>query len=517
MTKVILTAPATEMSEYNGNPAIAFVAGFPKPLLLPRTFLTKNLYRAIESDYSGARCAPLGLRRIEASLIDSNLFKENDVAVVHPDNLEEAVDETTRVIGIGVKDPLGLGYVSLTYSTLLGLGEPVNRYEFFKLLKMARELKSRYDLSIVVGGPGVWQLYMHSNVKDLGIDVIVDGEGETVAPKLFADIIEGRPVERIVKGDTTPVDAIPCIRGATIYGAVEISRGCGRGCMFCTPTMQVRRDIPLEKIMRDVEVNLENGQNKALLITEDVFLYGAKIPWEPNRDAIEKLIDSVTKVRSRGLEYIQITHLNLAAARYRKDILESISDKLYEFAWYRFRGNLVNTVEVGIESGSPKIIARYMRGKTLPYRPEDWPSVVLDSLTLLEENGWIPLATIIVGMPGEDVDDAYRTLSLIEDICRQGLRTFLVPLLFVPLGGSLLKDQPIRSFNELNEVQISIFSECWKHNTRVWSVEHFKSYSYIRKKILRILAGIYLATVAKEYRWRKKIATEIYKELVSHL
>jgi len=516
LVKVVLTAPASEMSEYNGNPAIAFVSGFSKPFLVPRFFLTLNLYRDNRDGYR-VRYAPLGLRRIEASLIESGIFREDDVVVVCPDDLEDVVNEDTKVIGIGVKDPLGLGYVSLTYSTLLGLGEPINKYEFMRIIKIVKKLKKKFEFNVVVGGPGVWQLYMYSDLDALGIDVVIDGEGEVITPDVFSKIINREPVERIVKGDVVPVDHIPCIKGASVYGAVEISRGCGRGCMFCTPTMQMRRDIPLEKIVRDIEVNIENGQNKVLLVTEDIFLYGSRIPWEPNGDAIAKLIENVTKFKDRGLKHIQITHMNLAAALYRKDIVKLMSDRLYEFAWYSFRGNYINTVEVGIESGSPRIIARYMRGKALPYTPEEWPDIVLESLTLLEENGWIPLGTIIVGMPGEDIDDAYRTLSLVENIRRHGLRTFLVPLLFVPLGGCVLKDQPIRSFNELNDVQVAVFAECWKHNTKIWGVEHFKNYSYIQKKILNILAKIYLATTARKYRWRKKIATEIYKELVSQI
>lgn len=40
--KVVLTAPATEMSEYNGNPATAFASGFSKPFFIPRLCLVAN-------------------------------------------------------------------------------------------------------------------------------------------------------------------------------------------------------------------------------------------------------------------------------------------------------------------------------------------------------------------------------------------------------------------------------------------------------------------------------------------
>jgi len=513
--KIILSAPATEMSEYNGNPAIAFVAGFSKPFFIPRSYLKNVLYKPVPSNEDGEVIyAPLGIRLIEASLINSGMYKKEDVIIVHPDNLEEKVSESTRIIGISTKDPLGLGYVSLTYSTLTGLGNSINKYEFLQLMKKIVELKNKYRFKVVVGGPGIWQFKLYDDISNkLGIDVIVSGEGEAIVPKIFTQLINGEHVDGFIEGMMTPPKLIPCILGATIYGAIEVTRGCGRGCLFCTPTMRIKRDIPLEKILRDVEVNLKNGQDKLLLVTEDLFLYGSNYPWEPNEDALIKLVDSITKYRYHGLKYVQVTHMNLAAVRYKKSLFKIIADKLHEFAWFKLRNNYICTVEVGIESGSPKIIGKLMRGKALPYTHEEWPETVLESLILMEEHDWIPLATLIVGLPEENEDDTIKTLELISKIRQHGLRTFLVPLLFVPLGGCALENQPIKSFEELNMTQLSIFSECWKHNVRIWGEDHFKNYNNVQKLLFKITSKMYLATIAKKYRWREQIALDIYSEL----
>lgn len=513
--KIVLTAPATEMSEYNGNPAIAFASAFPKPFFLSRGFLIKNLYKPVDN-YDGfeVKLAPLGLRRIESSLIESGLFREDDVVIVHPDNIEDVVNEDTKVVGVGVKDPLGLGYVSLTYSALVGFGEPINRYEFKYLISKLNKLKKRYRFRVVFGGPGVWQVYMYSNPEAMGIDVVVDGEGEYVAPQVFYRLAVGEDVSLLVKGVPVPGEMIPCIRGATVYGAIELTRGCGRGCAFCSPTMQMRRDIPLEKILRDAEVNLVKGQNKLLLVTEDVFLYGSRTPWEPNPYALKKLIDSIAELKSKDLKHVQITHLNLAAALHRRDFLKYMSMKLYEFAWLKLGRKLVLTTEVGIETGSPRLVEKYVRGKVLPYKPWEWPGVVLNSLINLEECGWIPLATIIVGLPGEEIEDSYQTLKLVESIDEQGLKTFLVPLLFVPLGNCLLRNQAFKTFNELSEVQVEVFAKCWKHNVRYWGVDYFAGYSDLQKRFLKLLTYFYGFTIAKRYWWREKVYKEVYRDLV---
>ena len=514
MLRIVLTAPATEMSEYNKNPAIAFGAGFSKPWFIPREYLLRNFYKPVPSEREYCvRFAPLGLRRIEAALIESGIVGADHVCVVHPDNLEEVVSNDTRVVGISTKDPLGLGYVSTTYSLLLGLGRPINAFEFENLMKKIGKLKRRYGFRVVVGGPGVWQIVRMGLRGRYGIDVIVDGEGELIAPRVFSDVLAGRPVEGVVRGPPPNVSEIPPIRGATIYGAVEITRGCGRGCNFCTPTMQRLRSFPLDLILRDVDVNLRNGQDRVLLVTEDLFLYGASVPWEPNENAVKRLFEGILTFRRRGLKYIQVTHLNLAAAYYKRDLTKWVAEKLVEHAWLELRGKPIAAVEVGIETGSPRLLRRYMAGKPKPYTPEEWPEVVIKSLTYMEEHDLVALATIIVGLPDETEEDAYATLKLVESIRSAGLRTFLVPLLFIPLEHCVLRNKPAKTFDELTEAQLEVFAECWKHSIRVWGADHFKNYRAFKKLAFKLLSAVYMRTVARKYRWRQRIASEIYHEL----
>ena len=106
--KVVLTASATEMSDFYNSPFIAFVGGFakgPVPLWLVR----KKLYPCPGRDSQGrARYAPYGLRKIEAVLLQ-NGFHESEVAVVHPYDLDAFVGPETKVIGISSMDPTGMG------------------------------------------------------------------------------------------------------------------------------------------------------------------------------------------------------------------------------------------------------------------------------------------------------------------------------------------------------------------------------------------------------------------------
>ena len=74
--KIVLTASATEMSDFFNNPFIAFVAGFGKGLF-PTEFVRKILYPPVERKPDGrARFAPYGLRKVEAILLESGFTEK---------------------------------------------------------------------------------------------------------------------------------------------------------------------------------------------------------------------------------------------------------------------------------------------------------------------------------------------------------------------------------------------------------------------------------------------------------
>jgi radical SAM superfamily enzyme YgiQ (UPF0313 family) len=220
--KIVLTASATEMSDFYNNQFFAFVGGFSKgliPLWLPR----KRLYPPVESNPEGtAKYAPYGLRKVEAILL-KNGFAESDVAVVHPYHLNAFVGSNTKVVGISTMDPLGMGYVSKTYSSLVGGGEPMNAIEFRKLMNHGS--LQRYKPKIIVGGAGAWQLEYKNVMKPYGIDCVVIGEGEMAITELFVKASNGESLPQAVHVETSPMsEEIPSIKHASIHGCVEISR-----------------------------------------------------------------------------------------------------------------------------------------------------------------------------------------------------------------------------------------------------------------------------------------------------
>ena len=131
--KIVLTASATEMSDFLNNPFIAFAGGFGKGPF-PLSYVRKTLYPQLrQKSRRTSSYAPYGLRKVESILLEGG-FSPDDIAVANPEDLDLFIGPNTKVVGISSMDPTGMGYVSKTYSSIVGGGEPMNRIEFRKLI-----------------------------------------------------------------------------------------------------------------------------------------------------------------------------------------------------------------------------------------------------------------------------------------------------------------------------------------------------------------------------------------------
>ncbi len=464
-TKIVLTASATEMSEFGNSQFIAFVGGFASGPV-PKWLIRKYLYPPIERTAEGrAKVAPYGLRKVEAILLE-NGFSDQDVAVVHPADLDKFVGPNTKVVGISSMDPTGMGYVSKTYSSLVGGGQPMNAVEFKALVNhpAIREYKPK----VIVGGFGSWQLERKHLTRDYGVNCLVSGPGQEGILQVFKKALSGEPLPQRVKSPAKPDEEFPLIKHAAIHGAVEISKGCGRNCQFCTPTVLRKVDSPLEQVVKEVELTAgecgEKGTN-ITLVTEDLFLYGAKDKtFVPNEEAVISLVKSVASVPN--VKAIQPSHMSLAPVVCKPNMIKQVAEVLLEHSWYNHNGKKIVTGETGIETGSVRLMRKYMAGKMLPYKPEEWPEIVKQAFGILNDNDWYPLATLIVGLPDETEADVADTLSLMDDL--KDFNAFYVPLFFVPLDDCLLMNRQGAELDSLTKMRWEFLTRCWEYNVRIW-------------------------------------------------
>ena len=140
----------------------------------------------------------MDLRKVESILLEGG-FSSQDIAVVHPQDLEDFIGPNTKVLGISSMDPTGMGYVSKTYSSIVGGGEPMNAIEFRKLI-MHPSIK-KYKPKIIVGGFGAWQLERKHVSDSYGVDCVLIGGRPKPIVELFKKAVNGEELPRIAKAD----------------------------------------------------------------------------------------------------------------------------------------------------------------------------------------------------------------------------------------------------------------------------------------------------------------------------
>jgi radical SAM superfamily enzyme YgiQ (UPF0313 family) len=133
--------------------------------------------------------------------------------------------------------------------------------KYFEMLMNDPAIKKakKNGLKVIVGGPGAWQFrYREKAVKNFGIDCVIEGEAENVIGKLVNAAMNGDELSshyEVGVGEAPSLEEIPDIVGPSINGLIEI----GRGCEFCNVTLRSLRWYPIEKIERELSVNLNSG------------------------------------------------------------------------------------------------------------------------------------------------------------------------------------------------------------------------------------------------------------------
>jgi len=477
MVKVVLTADRALFTDFNSNESLGFGLCLPFRLV-PRFVEYRILAPPAPIGREGrAAFAPYALAKVEAALLAAG-FRRDEVVIIPPEHVEKVVDKDTAVIGVHVVDPQGLAPVSWTLKVLSGGGVTCTQYEFEKLMEKLTKLKRRYGFKVVVGGPGVWQL--KGLEEKFGIDVLFDGEAELTFPLIVRKVLSGEDVPKYVKGDVVPVNEVPPIVTPSRNGVVQITRGCPRRCQFCSPTMFFFRSMPLDVVLREIELNLKAGVKAVGYATEDVLLYGAR-GLDFNPEAVMKLFLKTLKVARRyGVNKVGFSHVTLSSALVLKDVVEFITDI------NGFSDSEPTFPQVGLESGSPRIVGMYFRGKAYPWRPKEWPDVVLKGVKLLNDNYWYPCLTYIVGFPDATPEDYVKTTELIDKLRDEGFKGWAFPLLLVPIGGTQIEGRAnFKVLKDLPQEALDCMFAGWALSMKFSRIIYPKVLSSIRNPLVR--------------------------------
>lgn len=467
--KIVLTSDLTMMSSYHGGVMLGFAAIMPKRAL-PDFVFHKFFCPPVPAAADGsAALAPCGMRKVEAALLEAG-FSRDEVMVAHPLHLDRAIGPETKVVGITHDDPMGKIAVR-EIEEIIGRGPPFNRSKFLELLK--HPLIREHKPAVVLGGNGAWEAIG----EKVGVDVIYLGEAESDFPDICKRIVAGESVPPLIRGRAVPGEDIPACRGATIGGIVEIGRGCWRGCAFCSPANRVMRHRPVDDIIKDVQANLEAGQKDIILHSEDFFSYGYRSAGPDQR----LILDLVREVKRQKPKTIDVSHLSLASVYQNQDLLRQVSeivgvggDQNHMSAW------------IGIESGSCRILRMHMPNKARPAEIEDWPEIVRECYSLFAEESWLPVASLVLGLPGERAEDVIKTTELVDSL--MDYTGLMLPLFFTTIADTRLGGSKGFSRNDALPEHWQLVGLCLEYNLR-----HLKKLHRFYEERMTAGFGVHLA------------------------
>jgi radical SAM superfamily enzyme YgiQ (UPF0313 family) len=460
MPEVVMTCDWTMMSNHHGKEFLGFGTTTPA-YILPEKAYQKLFFPTMPTDENGyPEQAPYGMRKVEASLIDAGV----DARIVHPSFLDRYMPGQAKVLLVSGHDYFGLNPPSSTFAGVMKK-EPLNCVNFKRMLTQPCVQKARKQgMKLIAGGPCAWQIapptrqklpWIGEFVDSIGgIDSVVEGEADLFVRDLVKKALNDEflpPHVILTPKDAPKVEQISSIRYPSVNGLIEIGRGCCRGCSFCSVTTRPTRWYPLEKVEEELKVNAKIGVRKGLLHSDDVYFYGS-----PNVMPREEKLLPLLKLAKRYYQQVGWSHVAVASLMTRPHLLAKCGEILLDDhqSWWG--------VEIGVETGSPRMITAAMPGKVAPFKASQWPELVVQAAGLLNDNHVFPACTFIVGLPQETEDDVIKTIELIDDLW--DFRAILVPMFFVPLGH--LKNKDWFSRDRMSPLQQELLKRALTHGLR---------------------------------------------------
>ncbi|MDE1833006.1 MAG: B12-binding domain-containing radical SAM protein [Candidatus Micrarchaeota archaeon] len=488
MTKYVLVSDNTLLYDYHKFPLLDFLPSAPSHAV-PRSaynFLRGSISPATEGHE--LRLAPYGLRKLEAALLAGGISR-GEIAVAHPDHLGRFIKEDTEIIAVHTMDPFGLGPTTMSYYALFG-GKSISPYvrvEWDELISRINALRSGKKAKLIVGGPGVWEYTILSDeIARQKIDYLFQGEADDCAALLFRQVVERSIDPNVFStsyvtyddtfhrttrqhtnflsrgssiGPYPKLEDIPDIVGPTTKGMTEVMRGCGIGCDFCEVTLRPLRYYEVDKIAREVEVNVRAGFDYAWMHSDEIFAYKHLPQYVPNQEALVELYTKVMQIK--GVSRTNPTHGRISIPAAYPELIEKLS------AIGRTGRTNWAGIQVGLETGSEKLAKMHMPAKTLPLKigvDAGWQEIVWKGVYNFNRHFWRPAFTVQVGQSGETDDDNWETVAMINRLSNSSVNGVpfeftVTPLYNMPLGRIKARNVEV----SLNPSMLAVYYASYRH------------------------------------------------------
>ena len=323
-----------------------------------------------------------------------------------------------------------------------------------------------------------------------------EGYFENRGPSLFTDLIKGRQVDGYVFDNDTAAENVQLIRGASLLGIVELSRGCGRGCKFCSMADKKMTHLSHDTILADIETNVANGAGSVVSSSEDFFRYGS-VGVKPDFDKLCDLLEKIRKIK--GLSFMQIDHGNITSVLQLTD--EQLSQIRKLLTWPAKTDYL--WVNMGAESANGNLVAANCPGKIAPFRPDDWEDMVRAAAEKMTRNGFFSVFSIVLGLPGETPDDIARTQKLVEYLGTK--RAVIFPVFYEPLSADEIRRDQRFTLAKMRSDHLELYKSCYEINFRqvprlFWDNQRAGGVSWVKRALMQVLGKCEVASWRRTFR-----------------
>lgn len=341
------------------------------------------------------------------------------------------------------------GIIRKNQPDIIGINVFSNTY--FKMNKIAGEIKKISKAPIVVGGPHIY--CDPFCIKNSNFDIGITGEGEIAFLELIKLLEKEKKIEeknlRKVKGIsflknnknieiTSPADTIknideipppaidlldmknhylvPGPAGSSLIGRrgyLLTSRGCPYKCIYCA-SGSIWKNVrwhSAERVVSEIKNWINKYKVNHIYVYDDLLI--ANLP------RLKKIIYLLKKEKLLGKVDFEI----LARANLINEKLCKLLKKLN-----------ATTISVGFESGSEKIL-KSLKGDNVTVKEGN------NAISLLHKYNFVVYGLFMIGSPGENEEDLQKTYNMAKDSRIKVLNVNVT----MPFVGTKLWDYAIRN------------------------------------------------------------------------
>jgi B12-binding domain/radical SAM domain protein len=307
--------------------------------------------------------------------------------------------------------------------------------QVWQIRKLITQIRKRYGNTVFICAGGPHPSGRPKDTLNMGVDIVVKGEGERSFTRLVERLHKGMDysdipglsyidsngefvINKIPKyQDFVNLDNYPPFPLVnTRFGAIEITRGCPYQCYFCQTSFMLGtkpRHRSIKSICKHVKVLAEPGYTDLRFITPNALSYGSKTGISVNYQKLKNLLVSIREILGKeGRIFFGTFPSEIRPEHINQDTLNLIKE-------YTDNDNII----IGAQSGSQRMLDKCNRGHTV----EDIINAV--ELTLIE-NLEVNL-DFIFGLPDETEKDIIKSIDLIKELTNKGAKIhahYFVPL-----------------------------------------------------------------------------------------